>query len=184
MSETLAHGAYQGCFHFTHFPFGVSSGIEDSNHELESFPLDERLTLTYSSHKKPITNCYRLLFPHLAAASYTHAFILSTPSHTIPEDKGGIRWFALITTIRTFANSMYTEILATADFVTKQKDVPWTLFRVPILGSGDVKEVKAGATGDGAVGMSIARASVAGWVLKALNEGEKWEGKAPLLSDV
>ncbi|KAF2856186.1 NAD(P)-binding protein [Plenodomus tracheiphilus IPT5] len=130
----------------------------------------------------PLANAYKSLFPLLQTHSYTRALILSTASwYSTPPDVLTVKWRAIASLVWTFAGAAYKDINAVGDFVSKVpvSEVKWTMFRVPFLNDGEVRETFAGPL-DGRAGLKLSRKSMVEWVLREVG-GEEWVGKAPCL---
>lgn len=111
--------------------------------------------------------------------------VLGTPSFTAPQDKGGLKWKASVVLIKIIGGFGFEEFNGLGNFVTSQDtaQLKWTLFRVPVLGNGPEAPVHATFTGSGTDGMFLSRKSIPAWVLKEMDPGSEWVGKAPVLSN-
>jgi hypothetical protein len=125
------------------------------------------------------------IFPLLIANKFERAMVLGTCSFTAPQDKGALKWAASVVLIKMIGGSAFEEFERLGSFVTSQDitQLKWTLFRVPFLGNGPEAPVNATFTGSGTDGMFLSRQSLAAWVLKEINGGSAWVGKAPVLSN-
>lgn len=132
----------------------------------------------------PVTDCYAKLYPRLIEHGYERALILSTPSYVAAEDKGGLKWTAVVSLIKVIGGSAYQEISGLGKLTAEVPvgKLAWTLFRVPFLTNGNAGPVEAAYTGSGADALTLSRKSMAEWLIQELNEG-KWVGKAPLISN-
>lgn len=133
----------------------------------------------------PITDAMKSIFPLLIANKFERAMVLGTCSFTAPEDKGSLKWKALIVLIKLIGGSAFEEFQGLGGFVTSQDitQLKWTLFRVPFLWNGPEAPVNATFTGSGTDGMFLSRKSLVIWVLKEMNGESDWIGKAPVLSN-
>jgi hypothetical protein len=118
----------------------------------------------------------------LIAARYERAILLGTPSYTAPEDKGALKFKAVIGLVRLIGGGAYQECNSMGTFVATQSvdHLKWTMFRVTLLNNGEAKPVTATYTGSGQDNLFISRNSIAEWVLQELKEG-KWIGKMPAI---
>lgn len=133
---------------------------------------------------QPITDGLKVIFPLLVAARYERVLLLGTPSYTAPEDKGALKYKAVIGLVRLVGGDASREYSEMGRFVATQSvdDLKWTLFRVTLINNGETKPVTATYTGWGQDGLFISRSSIAEWVLQELKEG-KWIGKMPAISN-
>ncbi|KAK2762132.1 hypothetical protein FQN54_001139 [Arachnomyces sp. PD_36] len=135
-----------------------------------------------SNKGTPVTDSMKILFPLLIAARYERAFILGTVSWTAPQDQPALKWKAMVGMVKLVGGSAYEECNGLGAFVgsTDINQLNWTLFRVPLLGNGETKPVKASFGGSGQDGLFLTRRSIADWILQEMQE-KKWVGKAPML---
>ncbi|ORY02349.1 hypothetical protein BCR34DRAFT_545776 [Clohesyomyces aquaticus] len=134
---------------------------------------------------KPITDCIKLIFPLLIENKFKRAMVLGTASFTAPQDKGALKWEALIVLVKIIGGDAFQEFNGLGEFLTSQdgQDLAWTLFRVPNLGNGVAAPVSATYTGSGSDGLFLSRKSVVAWVFKEMGQGSEWIRKAPALSN-
>jgi len=133
----------------------------------------------------PVTDAMKKIFPLLIEHNFKRALVLGTCSFTAPEDKGAFKWTASVALIKIIGGSAFNEFNGLGAFVTSQdvSKIKWTLFRVPFLGNGEEKPVKATFTGTGEDGMFLSRKSIAAWVLAEIGDESEWVGKAPAISN-
>lgn len=132
----------------------------------------------------PVTDGLKQLYPLLLENGFKRVLVLSTPSYTVPEDKGGLKWKGVVMLIKLIGGSAYEEITSFSALTASQPvdRLKWTIFRVPFLTNGAVADVTAGYTGDGNDSLTLSRKSMAKWVVQEIQD-EKWVGKAPFLSN-
>jgi hypothetical protein len=125
------------------------------------------------------------IFPFLVENHFRRAMVLGTCSFTAPEDKGALKWKATVMLVKMLGGSAFEECEGLGGFVTAQdvSELKWTLFRVPFLGNGPAKPVRATYTGTGEDGMFLSRKSIVAWVLEEMKEDSEWVGKAPVISN-
>ncbi|KAF4555455.1 Hypothetical protein D9617_2g054150 [Elsinoe fawcettii] len=132
----------------------------------------------------PVADFYSAFLPSLPDAGIHRALILATPSAQDPKDKGGFKWWASVTLIKTLVNAAYQEMVGIGQVVASQpvEKLQWTLFRVGWLNNGPAKPVNATYTGSGQDSMVISRASIVEWVLREATE-KKFVGQRPYISN-
>lgn len=143
----------------------------------------------------PITNALKVLYPLLlASGTFTRVLVLSTPSHSAPEDTRSLKWFVSINCyIRVIGGDTYGEIRGIAQAtVSLGSKCEWTVFRVPLLQGKELGEVKNGEdaevhamfVGDqkGRDGLHLDRGRLARWIMRELEE-RKWVGLCPMLAN-
>jgi hypothetical protein len=131
--------------------------------------------------KQPVADGYKVILPLLEKHKYERNLFLSTASYHDPADTFSFAFLILVCMIRTFAHPAYVEINAmNTQFVNLPGRMKWTVYRVPILRSGETKPIRAGMIGE--TGMFLERKGLAEWLLKEMEE-EKWVGKCPALSN-
>jgi hypothetical protein len=131
--------------------------------------------------EQPVADGYKVILPLLEKHKYERNLFLSTPSHRDPADKFSLVFLFLVCMIRLFAHPAYTEIISmSTQFVDLPGRMKWTVYRVPILRSGETKPVGAGMIGE--TGMFLERKGLAEWLLTEMEE-EKWVEKCPAVSN-
>jgi len=107
---------------------------------------------------------------------------ISTCSVSDALDLPDAKFKALIQFVKTAAPQAYKEILRAAEFV-RSSDLDWTLVRVAKLknGSGSGR-VKVGYYGHGVVGLSIARADLASFLLDQAKD-DSYIKQSPAISN-
>ncbi|RMZ72433.1 hypothetical protein GMOD_00007417 [Pyrenophora seminiperda CCB06] len=129
----------------------------------------------------PVTDGYRVILPLLEKHRYERNLFLSTASYHDPADAFSFTFLTLIWMIWLFAHPAYVEINAmNTEFVNLPDRMKWTVYRVPILRSGEPKPIMAGMIGQ--TGMFLERKGLAEWLLKEMEE-DKWVGKCPAVSN-
>ncbi|KAK7185586.1 NmrA family protein [Paraphaeosphaeria sporulosa] len=123
----------------------------------------------------PITNGYATILPLLEKHAYERTLFISTASYRAPHDRFSLAYSFMIWGVYLFARAAYEEINAmTRLMVALPSEMNWTVFRVPMLKSGEARAVKAGMVGE--VGVMLDRKGLAEWVLREMEEG-KWVGR-------
>ncbi|KAI9737802.1 MAG: hypothetical protein M1834_009170 [Cirrosporium novae-zelandiae] len=135
----------------------------------------------------PIADGYKLLLPLLKKYRVYRGLFLSTVSWRSPDDNWSwySKWRLLVLFVKVINIDAYQEINAMTPIIacTSERDLKWTIFRVPILNNNEVeKEVGANFVGSSEEGMFLSRKGMARWVLKEIDE-EKWVGKGPCIWD-
>ncbi|KAF7192323.1 hypothetical protein HII31_06355 [Pseudocercospora fuligena] len=149
-----------------------------------SVPLKEKGT--------PVTSFYtKTIFPSLLElkksgdSKIERILICSTPSFPSPNNHDSFSplWFFCVSCIRIFFKAAWDEVrgIGAATSSLDVKEIPWTVFRVPMLTNGDPKATKARFVGKGA-GLVLSRKSLAVWLLQELEE-QKWIGMCPAVSE-
>jgi hypothetical protein len=120
---------------------------------------------------------YELIVPMLQKYRYERVLAVSTASYAVPEDRFSWMYWFMVMSVYLIFRAAYDEINGFTPLITSlpAEEIKWTVFRVPVLKSGEAKEVKAGYVGD--VGVVLDRKGLAEWVLQEMEE-EKWVGKA------
>jgi len=128
--------------------------------------------------EQPVLDGYKVILPLLEKHRYERNLFLSTASYRDSADAFSLTFLALIWMIRLLANSAYVEINAMNTLFINLPDImKWTVYRVPILRSGEPKTTGAGMIGT--TGMFLERKGMAEWLLKEM----KWVGKCPAVSN-
>jgi hypothetical protein len=133
----------------------------------------------------PVADCFKILFPLLIENGFSRALVLGTPSFVVEgKDKSSFKWKISIALIKVIGGTAYQEILGMGKLTTElpSDKIEWTFFRVPWLGSGEAKKVKAAYAGSGEDGLFLSRKGMVKWVLDEVAE-KKWVGGCPILSE-
>jgi hypothetical protein len=114
---------------------------------------------------------------------YTRLLAISTASYKAPRDTFSLPVFLLVGIVYLLFNAAYREINAFSKLIAEipEEELRWTMVRVPYLGNGKAKAVKAGFVGEG-VGLRVERDALAEWMVGEL-EGGVWVGKAPAVGN-
>lgn len=138
--------------------------------------------LTAKKGQLPITEGYATVLRLLEQHDYSRNLFVSTASYRVPEDKFAILFFLMVFLVKLFFRPAWEEINGFTPLITALPEkMNWTVFRVPSLGSGKDKGVRAAYVG-GDVSVRLERKGLAEWVLREMVEG-KWIGKCPALSN-
>ena len=96
--------------------------------------------------------------------------ISSTASAEDPSDGPDLRFEILVGMVRLLIRPAYEEIISTADAVRKS-GLDWTIVCLSLLNNGPRSgKVRVGHKGRGEVGLRIARADIADFMLKQVND--------------
>ncbi len=108
--------------------------------------------------------------------------VTCTASAKDPNDRPEFKFRILIGIVKILIRPAYDDVVRTADTIRKS-DLDWTIVRLSMLNNGPRSgNVKVGYMGSGEVGMRIARADIADFVLKEVRE-KKYLRQAPLISN-
>ncbi|KAJ2919277.1 hypothetical protein MD484_g1102, partial [Candolleomyces efflorescens] len=130
----------------------------------------------------PLAKGYQDLLLLMKKHGVKRLILLGTASIKDPNDKFSWTFTALIKGVATLAPNAYADIVAIGETVKTNGDgIDWTIVRVPFLTNKDSTTVVAGYTGDGKVGVRLARKAFAAFVLGEVEKRE-WVGKRPLIS--
>lgn len=130
----------------------------------------------------PITQGYATILPLLEKHGYTRNLFVSTASYRAPEDNFAILFFVMVFLVKLFFRPAWDEINGFTPLITAlPEEMNWTVFRLPSLGNGRDKGVRAAYVG-GDVSVRLERKGLAEWVLREMEVG-KWIGKCPALSN-
>jgi hypothetical protein len=131
----------------------------------------------------PLTRGYSLIVPLLRKHQYERFLAVSTASYAVPYDKFSLLYALMVWSVYLLFRTAYDEINGFTPLITNLpvEEVKWTVFRVPLLLHGEVRDVKVGYAGD--VGASLNREALAEWVLREMGE-ERWVGKCPAIGNV
>ncbi|KXS99545.1 hypothetical protein AC578_4275 [Pseudocercospora eumusae] len=121
----------------------------------------------------PVRNFYSKPSSHLSSIS---------KSPGMQRSKGPL-WLCCVSLIRIFFKAAWDEVrgIGAATSSLDVKEIPWTVFGVPLLTNGEAKATKARFVGKGA-GLVLGRKSLAVWLLQEIEEG-KWIGLCPAISE-
>jgi nucleoside-diphosphate-sugar epimerase len=129
----------------------------------------------------PLANAYKSLIELMHKQGVKRLICLGTPSIEDPHDKFNFAMAALVTGVKTLAYPAYKDVVAIGDTVRQQGgDLDWTIARVPLLNTGESKEVIAGYIGDGKTNTQLSRAGFAAFVVNEI-QTRVWVQKAPLI---
>jgi hypothetical protein len=106
-----------------------------------------------------------------------------TASNKDDNDKFSIVFNSLVLGVNIFAHTAYMDVVAIGNTVREDRDVLWTLARVPILTNGDSTSYHAGYIGDGVTTAHLTRKAFAVFVVAELSKND-WVRKSPLISSV
>jgi putative NADH-flavin reductase len=131
----------------------------------------------------PIATFYGHLIDLLHKHNITRIIVLGTASFKDPNDKHSWKFAAMVSAVRTLANSAYREIVAIGEVITtKGADLDWTIVRVPVLTQANTDAVFAGYIGDPKVGTILARKAYAAFTIGEVEKRE-WVKKSPMISN-
>ncbi|KAF7985195.1 hypothetical protein HWV62_7806 [Athelia sp. TMB] len=132
----------------------------------------------------PIADDLKTVLKLMKVNGVRRIFALSTPSYFVPgETRGWIRSAYLVLPALLIPQGK-AEMVAIAEAVAAEKDLDWTIFRVPNLteASSDLP-VYAGLLGPDYTGsLSLSRGSQARWILKEM-EDNAWIKQAPAIGN-
>ncbi|KIW05402.1 uncharacterized protein PV09_03915 [Verruconis gallopava] len=134
----------------------------------------------------PIADSLQTVFAAMRAAGVKRLMALSTPGgFQQPGERPSWLWWLLVHVIpKLVTPGGVAEMRRIGEVVSAQKDLDWTVFRIPHLNEGSKDlEVRTGFIGAGYDGSwELSRASLVRWVLRELDEG-KWTGRAPAVGN-
>lgn len=116
----------------------------------------------------------------MAAHNVKRLICLGTASIRDPNDKFSATYWVLVKLVQTLASTAYKDIVAIGETVRAEKELIWTIGRVPMLTNGDDNGVNVGYLGDRNIGVSLRRAAYATWVVRELEKND-WARKAPMV---
>ena len=87
----------------------------------------------------------------------------------------------MVNTVKMFAYNAYKDVVAIGETVRAEKELIWTIARVPVLTSGDNTGLNVGYIGDKNIGTSLNRAAYATFVVRELEKND-WARKAPMIA--
>lgn len=118
----------------------------------------------------------------MAAHNVKRLICLGTASIKDPNDKFNAAFWAMVNTVKVLAYNAYKDMVAIGETVRAEKEVIWTIVRVPVLTSGDNSgPINVGYIGDKNVGTSLNKAAYAAFVVRELEKND-WARKAPMIS--
>ena len=130
----------------------------------------------------PLAHAYGVLLECMRARSVKRLIALGTASMTDEHDKFSFEMSVLVTGVAVFAHNAYKDVVAIGKNIrAADRDVMWTIARVPLLTEKEDTAVLAGYIGDGKTRTRLSRAAFAAFVLQELEEN-KWCRQAPLIS--
>lgn len=130
----------------------------------------------------PIAKAYETVIDLMHKHGVKRLLLLGTASAVDPADTFSVKYWFMINGIWLFAGNAYKDIVAIGELIrSKGADLDYTFVRVPILSNKEVREVVAGYVGDGKTGTVLARAGLAAFYVKELQENA-WVKKAPLIT--
>ena len=130
----------------------------------------------------PLANAYALLLDLMRQRDVKRLIALGTASMTDEHDKFSLEFAVLVTGVAVFAHNAYKDVVAIGKNIrAADRDVMWTIARVPLLTEKEDTAVLAGYIGDGKTRTRLSRAAFAAFVLQELEEN-KWCRQAPLIS--
>ncbi|MDD1743028.1 MAG: SDR family oxidoreductase [Methanomassiliicoccales archaeon] len=131
---------------------------------------------------KPVTEGTRNIIVAMKGHGVRRLIITSTASAQDPRDGPDLKYRVLVGMVKLFIRPAYEEIISTADLV-RQSDLDWTMLRLSLLNNGPrTGKVRVGYKGRGEVGLRIARADIADFMLKQV-EDTTYLRQAPLISN-
>lgn len=134
------------------------------------------------SKGKPITEGIQNIIAAMKKEGVRRLIISSTASAEDPSDEPDLRFKILVEIVRLLIRPSYEEIIGTANAVRKS-GLDWTIVRLSLLNNGPRSgKVRVGHKGRGEVGLRIARADIADFMLKQVND-PKYLRQAPLISN-
>ena len=162
----------------------------DETNEDETRPVDIVLSTlgpTGPLHASgcPIAKFYEDLIDLMAKQLVKRLLVLCTASYPDPHDKFSLTTYTIVKTVSTLAHTAYADFKKVGEVVTQkgtEKDLLWTVVRVPVLTNQDLEEVVAGYVGDGTTGNVLARKGFAAFCIGEI-EKKEWIGKAPMISN-
>ena len=162
----------------------------DETNENETKPIDiviSALGPTGPFHASgcPIANFYEKLIDLMAKHSVKRLLVLCTASYPDSHDKFSLATYTIVKTVSTLAYTAYADFKKVGEVVTQkgtEKELLWTVVRVPVLTNQDLEEVVAGYVGDGTTGNVLARKGFAAFCIGEI-EKKEWIGKAPIISN-
>ena len=132
--------------------------------------------------EKPITQGTRNVLAAMKTAGVRRLIVSSTASATDPNDLPDLRIKALVSLVRLTMPAVYHDIVSAAQAV-RASDRDWTIVRLIMLSNGPSSgKVRVGYAGRGGVGLRIARADVARFMLNQVRDST-YLRQAPLITN-
>jgi putative NADH-flavin reductase len=134
------------------------------------------------SKDRPLTQGMQNIVAAMDNLAVRRIIITSTLSVKDGNDKPEVRATALVFLVKLAMRPAYEEIVSVADTL-RASDLDWTILRMTMLDNkAKSGKVRAGHLGRGEVASFIARADIAGFILRCLREG-KYVRQAPAISN-
>ena len=134
------------------------------------------------SKEKPLTHGMQNIVAAMNKLGVRRIIITSTLSVKDRNDKRGLRARALVFLVKLAMRPSYDEIISVAETL-RASDLDWTILRMTMLNNkAKSGKVRAGYLGRGEVASRIARADIAGFMLRCLQEGN-YVRQAPAISN-
>ena len=135
----------------------------------------------HTGRNTPLAHAYAAIIRAMAAHSVKRLICLGTASIKDPNDRFSTAFWAMVNTIKMFAYNAYKDVVAIGETVRAEKELIWTIARVPVLTSGDDTGLNVGYIGDKNIGTSLNRAAYAAFVVRELEKND-WARKAPMIA--
>jgi putative NADH-flavin reductase len=134
------------------------------------------------SKNKPITRGMQSIIAAMKKQDIRRLIITSTLSAKDPNDSLNFRTKALVNLVKVTMHDAYEEIVSVAETV-RDSDLDWTIVRLTMLNNNPKSgKFKAGYVGKGEVGTWTARADLADFLLKQVQD-TKYLRQAPAISN-
>jgi putative NADH-flavin reductase len=131
----------------------------------------------------PVTEGTRNIIAAMKSHGVRRLIITSTASAKDPHDEPDLKYRLLVGMVKLFIHPAYEEIISTADVVRQSSDLDWTMVRLSLLNNGPrTGRVRVGYKGRREVGLRIARADIADFMLKQVDDS-RYLRQAPLISN-
>lgn len=132
----------------------------------------------------PLAQAYTLLLSLMREHGISRIIAASTASVVDARDKLSFPYWLMVTVVAILARNAYKDVVAVgkAFRADENRDIDWTLARVPILKNGTEKGYVVGYIGDGKIKASMNRVCFGVFVVDELERSE-WKQKAPVLSE-
>ncbi|MCL5996176.1 MAG: SDR family oxidoreductase [Chloroflexi bacterium] len=134
------------------------------------------------SSNKPITRGTQNILAAMRKHGVRRFVLCATPSASDPNDGPDFKFKAMVTLVKLTMRPAYEEIVNVAA-VVRASDCDWTIVRVPLL-TDDPKSghVKVGYLGKGVIGTRLARADMADFMLRQVQD-TTYVRQAPAISN-
>ena len=130
----------------------------------------------------PVTEGTKNIMAAMKRHGVRRLILTSTASAKDPNDRPDLKYRILVGIVKLLIHPAYEEIIGTADEV-RQSDLDWTMVRLSLLNNGPrTGRVRVGYKGRGEVGLRIARADIADFMLNQVNDS-RYLRQAPLISN-